>query len=124
MTRSRKDQSVHEFFDSVSTACGDSPVDELGDRDCLYPKSIQRVMHTVLVHFTTVNSQATMWLTASERGSNHVAGEFAKFAENPYDQGIHGVTSFSFGKIEPRLLKSKRLMELRTMCEELIIPRV
>ena len=114
------DQSAHEFFDSVSAACGDSPVKDLGDHDCLDPKSIQRAMHSVLVHFTTVNSHAKMWLAASERGANHVAGEFAKIAENLYEQGIHGVKSFSFGRIEPRLLKSKRLMEFRTMCEELI----
>jgi hypothetical protein len=77
-------------------------------------------MHTVLGHFTTVNSHAEMLLAASETGTNRVAIEFAKIAENLDAQGIHGVKSFSFGKIEPRLLKSKRLMEFRTMCEELI----
>ena len=76
------DQSAHEFFDSVSAACGDSPVKDLGDHDCLDPKSIQRAMHTVLVHITTVNSHAKMWLAASERGTNHIAGEFAKIAES------------------------------------------
>ena len=38
------DQSAHEFFDNLSSRCGDLAIEDLRDHNCQQPESIQRAI--------------------------------------------------------------------------------